>query len=60
MIVEVFVKPGAQVRYATVHHMADNMIDLTIRRAVIENDGRMEWIVGDLHDGNIFRIRIPF
>ncbi|MFC5647640.1 Fe-S cluster assembly protein SufD [Paenibacillus solisilvae] len=53
MIVEVFVKPGAQVRYATIQHMADNIIDLTIRRAVIENDGRMEWIVGDLNDGNV-------
>ena len=30
MIVEVFVKPGAQVRYASVHHMAENVIDLTI------------------------------
>ena len=48
-----FVKPGAQVRYASVHHMADNIIDLTIRRAMIENDARMEWIIGDLHDGNI-------
>ncbi|MBB3108309.1 Fe-S cluster assembly protein SufD [Paenibacillus phyllosphaerae] len=51
-IVEVFVKPGAHVRFATVHHMAENIIDLSIRRAVVENDGRIEWIVGDLHDGN--------
>jgi len=51
-IVEVFVKPGAQVRFATVHNMNANVIDLTIRRAIIENDGRMEWIIGDLHDGN--------
>lgn len=52
-IVEVIVKPGATVRYATVHHMADNIIDLSIRRAIIENDGRMEWIVGDLTDGHV-------
>ncbi|WP_219835980.1 Fe-S cluster assembly protein SufD [Paenibacillus sp. R14(2021)] len=51
-IVEVIVKPGAHVRYATVHHMNDNVIDLTIRRAVIENDGRVEWVIGDLHDGH--------
>ncbi|MBM7565386.1 Fe-S cluster assembly protein SufD [Paenibacillus sacheonensis] len=51
-IVEVIVKPGAHVRYATVHNMHDNLIDLTIRRAVVENDGRIEWIIGDLHDGH--------
>jgi Fe-S cluster assembly protein SufD len=51
-VVEVFVKPGAKVRFASVHHMADNVINLTIRRAVVENDGRMEWILGDLDDGN--------
>ncbi|BBH21524.1 FeS cluster assembly protein SufD [Paenibacillus baekrokdamisoli] len=53
MVVEVFVKPGAHVRYATIHNMADNIIDLTIRRAVVENDARVEWIVGDLNDGHV-------
>ncbi|MFD0716439.1 Fe-S cluster assembly protein SufD [Paenibacillus sp. GCM10027626] len=52
-IVEVFVKPGAEVRFATVHHMAEHIIDMTIRRAIVENDARMEWIVGDLHDGHV-------
>lgn len=52
-IVEVIVKPGASVRYATVHNLADNIIDLSIRRAIIENDGTMEWIVGDLTDGHV-------
>ncbi|GGG26231.1 Fe-S cluster assembly protein SufD [Paenibacillus abyssi] len=52
-MVEVFVKAGAQVQFASVHHMADSVIDMTIRRAVVENDGRMEWVIGDLHDGNI-------
>lgn len=51
-VVEVIVKPGAHVRFATIHHMAENIVDLSIRRAVVENDGRIEWIVGDLHDGN--------
>ncbi|GGD74411.1 Fe-S cluster assembly protein SufD [Paenibacillus nasutitermitis] len=53
-IVEVFVNPGAHVRVATVNHMADNIIDLTIRRAIIENDARIEWVIGDLHDGHIY------
>ncbi|REE82652.1 Fe-S cluster assembly protein SufD [Paenibacillus taihuensis] len=51
-IIEVIVKPGAHVRYATVHNMSENLVDLTIRRAVVENDGRIEWIIGDLHDGH--------
>jgi Fe-S cluster assembly protein SufD len=51
--VEVIVKAGAKVRFATVHHMANNVVELTIRRAVIDNDGSMEWIIGDLHDGNV-------
>lgn len=51
--VEVIVKAGAKVRFATIHHMASNVIDLSIRRSVIENDGRIEWIIGDLHDGNV-------
>ncbi|MBW7459392.1 Fe-S cluster assembly protein SufD, partial [Paenibacillus sepulcri] len=52
-VVEVFVNPGAHVRVATVNHMADSIIDLTIRRAIIENDARIEWVIGDLHDGHI-------
>lgn len=51
-IVEVFVKAGAQVRFGTVHALSDNGVDLSLRRAIIENDGRVEWIIGDLNDGN--------
>jgi Fe-S cluster assembly protein SufD len=50
--VEIFAKPGAHVRYAAVHHMDAGVIDVTYRRAVLENDARVEWIVGDLHNGN--------
>lgn len=50
--VEVIVKAGAKVRFATVHHMASNVVDVTTRRAVVHNDARIEWVVGDLDDGN--------
>lgn len=50
--VEVFAKGGANVRYAAVHHMEQAAIDVSYRRAVVENDARIEWIVGDLHSGN--------
>ncbi|PZD94492.1 Fe-S cluster assembly protein SufD [Paenibacillus sambharensis] len=50
---EVIVKAGAKVTFATVHHLADNVIDLSLRRAVVDNDASIEWIIGDLHDGNL-------
>jgi Fe-S cluster assembly protein SufD len=50
--VEVFAKAGAHVRYAAVHHMDAAVVDVAYRRAILENDARIEWIVGDLHDGN--------
>jgi Fe-S cluster assembly protein SufD len=50
--VEVFAKAGAHVRYAAVHHMDRVVVDVAYRRAILDNDARMEWIVGDLHDGN--------
>ncbi|GKU80216.1 Fe-S cluster assembly protein SufD [Paenibacillus sp. L3-i20] len=51
-IVEVFVKPGALVRFGSVHSMSEAGVDMTIRRAIIEDDARVEWIIGDLNDGN--------
>ncbi|RUS43570.1 Fe-S cluster assembly protein SufD [Cohnella sp. AR92] len=50
--VEIFAKPGAKVRYASVHHMDSTAIDVTYRRAILEKDSRIEWIVGELHEGN--------
>jgi Fe-S cluster assembly protein SufD len=50
--VEVFVKSGAFVRYAAVHHMDVSAIDIAYRRAILDNDARIEWIAGDLHNGN--------
>lgn len=51
-VVEVFVKSGAKVTYASVHHLDEKSTDITIRRAIVENDGRIEWIVGEMHNGN--------
>lgn len=50
--VEIFAKAGAHVRYAAVHHMDEQVVDVAYRRAVLENDARVDWIVGDLHEGN--------
>ncbi|MGG4141656.1 Fe-S cluster assembly protein SufD [Paenibacillus algorifonticola] len=51
-VVEVYVKAGAHVRFGSVHHLGGSGVDLTVRRAIIENDGVMEWVLGDLSDGN--------
>ncbi|HIW33522.1 MAG TPA: Fe-S cluster assembly protein SufD [Candidatus Paenibacillus intestinavium] len=51
-IVEVFVKAGALVHFGTVHALSDHGVELSLRRAIVENDGRIEWIIGDLNDGN--------
>lgn len=51
-VVEIFVKAGAHVRFGSIHSMGETGVDMSIRRAVIENDGQMEWIIGDLNDGN--------
>ncbi|MEK0314330.1 Fe-S cluster assembly protein SufD [Cohnella sp. 56] len=51
--VEVFAKAGSQVRYAAVHSLETSAVDISYRRAVLDQDARIEWIVGELQDGNI-------
>lgn len=50
-VVEVFVKPGAQVQFASVRSLDAATTDLIYRRAVVENDGRIEWTLGEMNDG---------
>lgn len=49
---EVVVKPGAKVQFATVHHLGEQATDMTYRRAVVENDGSIEWIIGEMNGGD--------
>ncbi|QAY65078.1 Fe-S cluster assembly protein SufD [Paenibacillus protaetiae] len=49
--IEIFVGPGALVRFGSIHQLSEGGIDLTLRRAVVENDGRIEWVISDLNDG---------
>ncbi|WP_040952567.1 Fe-S cluster assembly protein SufD, partial [Gorillibacterium massiliense] len=51
-VAEVFAAPGASIRYATVHHLDKDTVDLSYRRAILEQDARIEWIVGEMNDGN--------
>lgn len=47
-VVEIYVGKGAQCRYTTIQNWADNVYNLVTKRALIEEDGKMDWI-----DGNI-------
>ena len=51
-VVEVIVKEQATVRYATVHQLGQQTTDITYRKAMIEKGGRMEWMIGEMNDGN--------
>ncbi|MFC0211344.1 Fe-S cluster assembly protein SufD [Paenibacillus chartarius] len=51
-VVEVFAAAGASVQYASVHSMGKNVTDLTYRRAILDNDAKMQWVVGELNNGN--------
>ncbi|MNI21033.1 FeS cluster assembly protein SufB [compost metagenome] len=50
--VEVFVKPGAKVTVASVHNLGPSVTDLTYRRAIVDNDASVQWIIGEMNYGN--------
>ncbi len=47
-VVEIYVKKGARCRYTTIQNWSNNVYNLVTKRAIVEEDGLMEWI-----DGNI-------
>lgn len=51
-VVEVIAKPGSRVQFATVQNLGAGSTGITYRRAILENDARIEWIVGELNSGN--------
>lgn len=51
-IVEVIAKPGSSVQFASVHDLGKGSTGVTYRRAIAENDARIEWIIGELNSGN--------
>ncbi|MFD1647693.1 Fe-S cluster assembly protein SufB [Haloarchaeobius litoreus] len=46
--VEVFVKEGAHVQYSTVQNWSRNTYNLNTKRAIVEEDGTMEWVSGSM------------
>jgi Fe-S cluster assembly protein SufB len=47
-VVEIYVKKDAKCRYTTIQNWANNIYNLVTKRAIVEENGLMEWI-----DGNI-------
>lgn len=47
-VVEIIVKKGARVRYTTIQNWSQNVYNLVTKRAMVHEEGVMEWI-----DGNI-------
>ena len=47
-VVEIFVEKGAKCRYTTIQNWSNDVYNLVTKRAVVEENGTMEWI-----DGNI-------
>jgi len=46
--VEVFVKEDAHVQYSTVQNWSKNTFNLNTKRALVEKNGRMEWVSGSM------------
>jgi len=49
--VEIFVAKGAKCRYSSVENWSKNTYNLNTKRAIVEQDGRIEWIGGNLGSG---------
>ena len=47
-VVEIFVEKGAKCRYTTIQNWSNDVYNLVTKRALVEENGTMEWI-----DGNI-------
>ena len=49
--VEIYVKKGARVRYSSIENWSKNTYNLNTKRAIVEEEGIMEWINGNLGSG---------
>lgn len=47
-VVEIFVRKGARARYTTVQNWSSDVYNLNTKRALVEEEGKMEWIGGSM------------
>ncbi|MFB5673402.1 Fe-S cluster assembly protein SufD [Paenibacillus terreus] len=50
-IMEVFVGKGAKVNVVSLHQLERDLIDLTYRRAIVKHDGTVNWLIGEMNQG---------
>lgn len=51
-VAEIYVKQGAKVNFASTHNLDQTVTDLAYRRAVVEKDAKIYWVVGEMSSGN--------
>ncbi len=51
-VVELVVQAGAKVTFASIHNFGVGSTDITYRRVSLDNDSKVEWIIGELNSGN--------
>ncbi len=50
-VVEIFVGKRAHCRYSTVQNWSNNIVNLVTKRTIVDDDGHMEWIDGNVGSG---------
>ena len=56
-VVEIYVGENSNCRYSTVQNWAKNVYNLVTKRALVEKDGNMEWIDGNI--GSLVTMKYP-
>lgn len=50
-VVEIFVGKNSKMRYSTIQNWSNNIVNLVTKRAIVEENGLMEWIDGNVGSG---------
>lgn len=56
-VVEIYVKKDAKCRYTTIQNWSNDVINLVTKRAIVEENGCMEWIDGNI--GSKINMKYP-
>ncbi len=53
IVVEVIAKAGAQVKFAAMYRLGENVTASVVRRGLIGDNATVDWSVGVMNDGNV-------
>ena len=54
-VVEIFVKKGGKCKYSTIQNWSTDVYNLVTKRAIVEDDGFMQWVDGNLGSGTTMK-----